>query len=68
LSGGQTGKSPLGYDPETGSMYYCESVSAYGKKIGATEVGGNVFQVNIGWQGSIAAVDVEIITWSGGIS
>ncbi len=59
LSGGQDGKTPLSYDPETGDMYYCEAVSAYAKKIGAQEAGGNPFQVNVGWQGSAAAVSME---------
>lgn len=58
-SGGQDGKTPLSYDPETGDMYYCEAVSVYAKKIGSTEGGGNPFQVNVGWQGSAAAVDME---------
>jgi quinohemoprotein ethanol dehydrogenase len=59
LSGGQDGKTPLSYDPETGDMYYCEAVSAYAKKMGAQEAGGNPFQVNVGWQGSAAAVSME---------
>jgi quinohemoprotein ethanol dehydrogenase len=59
LSGGQDGKTPLSYDPETGNMYYCEAVSAYAKKLGAQEAGGNPFQVNVGWQGSTAAVSMS---------
>jgi alcohol dehydrogenase (cytochrome c) len=58
-SGGQDGKTPLSYDPETGDMYYCEAVSVYGTKVGAKESGGNPFQVNVGWQGSAAAVSME---------
>jgi PQQ-dependent dehydrogenase (methanol/ethanol family) len=59
LSGGQDGKTPLSYDPETGDMYYCEAVSTYAKKIGSQEAGGNPFQNNVGWQGSAAAVDMS---------
>jgi quinohemoprotein ethanol dehydrogenase len=57
--GGQDGKTPLSYDPETGSIYYCESVSAIAKKAGSAEIGGNYFNVYTGWQGSVAAVDVD---------
>ena len=63
--GGQDGKTPLSYDPETGQMYYCETVSYVGRKIGATEVGGSYFGVNTGWEGAVAALDVDnnTITW-----
>jgi quinohemoprotein ethanol dehydrogenase len=63
--GGQDGKTPLSYDPETGQMYYCETVSYVGRKIGATEVGGSYFGVNTGWEGAVAGLDVDnnTITW-----
>ncbi len=57
--GGQDGKTPLAYDPETGAMYYCESVSVIARNSKSAEVGGNYFNVNTGWQGSVAAVDVD---------
>jgi quinohemoprotein ethanol dehydrogenase len=63
--GGQDGKSPLSYDPETGQMYYCETVSYIGRKIGSTEIGGTYFGVDTGWEGSVAALDVDnnTMTW-----
>jgi PQQ-dependent dehydrogenase (methanol/ethanol family) len=63
--GGQDGKTPLSYDPETGQMYYCESVAYIGRKIGSTEFGGTYFGVDNGWQGSIAALNVDnnTLTW-----
>jgi PQQ-dependent dehydrogenase (methanol/ethanol family) len=63
--GGQDGKTPLSYDPETGQMYYCETVSYVGRKIGSTEVGGSYFGVNTGWEGAVAALDVDnnTISW-----
>jgi quinohemoprotein ethanol dehydrogenase len=63
--GGQDGKSPLSYDPETGQMYYCETVSYIGRKIGSTEIGGTYFGVDTGWEGSVAALNVDdnTMTW-----
>lgn len=57
-SGGQDGKSPLAYDPETNAMYYCEMVSVEGQKLNEPLRGGTYLGVNHGWQGSVAAVDV----------
>jgi PQQ-dependent dehydrogenase (methanol/ethanol family) len=57
-SGGQDGKSPLAYDPETNAMYYCEMVSVEAQKLGEAARGGTYLGVNHGWQGSIAAVNV----------
>ncbi len=56
--GGQDGKTPLAYDPQTGAMYYCEEVSFEAKKSGELAGGGSSLGVNTGWQGSLAAVDV----------
>jgi quinohemoprotein ethanol dehydrogenase len=56
--GGQDGKTPLAYDPQTNDMYYCEEVSVEAKKLGELFGGGSSLGVNNGWQGSIAAVDV----------
>lgn len=56
--GGQDGKTPLAYDPQTNSMYYCEEVSFEAKKSGELAGGGSSLGVNSGWQGSLAAVDV----------
>jgi len=56
--GGQDGKTPLAYDPQTNDMYYCEEVSVEAKKVGELFGGGSSLGVNNGWQGSIAAVDV----------
>ncbi|HVW46523.1 MAG TPA: PQQ-binding-like beta-propeller repeat protein [Solirubrobacterales bacterium] len=63
--GGQDGKTPLAYDPQTDDMYYCEEVSVEAKKIGELAGGGSSLGVNNGWQGSIAAVDVtdNTIKW-----
>jgi alcohol dehydrogenase (cytochrome c) len=63
--GGQDGKTPLSYDPETGQMYYCETVSYIGRKIGSTEIGGTYFGVDTGWEGSVAALNVDdnTMTW-----
>lgn len=58
-SGGQDGKSPLSYDPETGDMYYCEMVSVEGASLTEQVRGGTYLGVNHGWQGSIAAVDTS---------
>ena len=65
--GGQDGKTPLSYDPETGQMYYCEGTSYVARKIGSTEIGGTYFGLDTGWVGSVAAVDVDdnTITWRG---
>lgn len=57
-SGGQDGKSPLAYDPETNAMYYCEMVSVEAQKLGEQARGGTYLGVNHGWQGSVAAVNV----------
>lgn len=57
--GGQNGKTPLAYDPQTNDMYYCEEVSVEAKKVGELFGGGSSLGVNNGWQGSIAAVDVR---------
>ena len=51
-SGGQDGKTPLSYDPETGAMYYCEMVSAEAGKLGEQLRGGSFLGVNHGWQGN----------------
>jgi quinohemoprotein ethanol dehydrogenase len=56
--GGQDGKTPLAYDPQTNDMYYCEEVSVEAKKAGELAGGGSSLGVNNGWQGSLAAVDV----------
>lgn len=57
--GGQDGKTPLSYDAETGAMYYCEAVSFEAQKAGTIARGGSPLGVNHGWQGSLAAVDVQ---------
>jgi glucose dehydrogenase/mono/diheme cytochrome c family protein len=58
-SGGQDGKTPLAYDPQTNSMLYCEIVNVEAEKIGEEVRGGAEIGVNKGWQGSVAAVDVR---------
>jgi quinohemoprotein ethanol dehydrogenase len=57
--GGQDGKTPLSYDPQTGDMYYCEEVSVEAKKLGELVGGGSSLGVNFGWQGTVAAVNVK---------
>jgi alcohol dehydrogenase (cytochrome c) len=55
--GGQD-HTPLSYDPKLGYMYYCETVSALGGKIGGTSTG-SFTSVPTGWSGSVAAVNVK---------
>jgi quinoprotein glucose dehydrogenase len=55
--GGQD-HTPLSYDPKLGYMYYCETVSALGGKLGGTATG-SFTNVPVGWSGSFAAVNVK---------
>jgi glucose dehydrogenase len=55
--GGQD-HTPLSYDPKLGYMYFCETVSALGGKIGGKATG-SFTNVPVGWSGSVAAVNVK---------